>query len=181
MLKVKVDVKGLKELDKHIELVNKMLKMKTDKDFQTFIQNKCMGTLEKVMNERLTGGTTNDEAISLYRSSNHLQEEEDGFIIYNDAKIPAISSGLYPNGQFSIALAFEYGVGITGQGTYENDYFQPWEYNVNNYNFGWFYPTGDGSYSTTYGYMGFEIYRYTIIDIQKNLNSWVEEYFRKKV
>ena len=183
MFKIKVEMKGLDKLDKHIEYVNKLLKMKTDENFQKFIQDKCMQTLNKVMNERLTGGTTNDDAITLYKSSNHLQEEPDGFVIYNDAKIPAIASqpNNYPGGQFSIALAFEYGVGIVGDGTYTNDHFQPWDYNINKYNFGWKYPKGNGHYGTTYGYMGFEIYRYTAIEIEKNLSKWVNEYYRKKV
>ena len=32
----------------------------------------------------------------------------------------------------------------------------------------------------TYGYAGFEIYRFSAIEIQKNLKKWVNEYFRKK-
>lgn len=182
MLKTNIDVKGLKELDKHIEFVNKMLRMKTDKDFQKFIQDKCMEALNKVMDQRLVGGTTNDMAIGKYRESNHIQETEDGFIIYNDCKIGADTKHPenYPNGEFSIALAFEYGVGIIGQNT---DNPNAWEYNVNNYNFGWYFlpEDGDGQYHETAGYQGFEIYRYTAIEIQTNLNKWVEEYYSNEV
>ena len=63
--------------------------MKTDINFQKYIQQKCMEALERIMNIRLVGGTTNDDAISIYRSSNHIIEDVNGFIIYNDAKIPA--------------------------------------------------------------------------------------------
>ena len=77
-------------------------------------------------------------------------------------------------------MAFEYGVGITGEGTYQDDYFTPWEYNVNNYNFGWYY-TKYGKTEHTFGYMGFEIYRNISIKVQQNLSGWVNEYFSKKV
>ena len=136
-MKFNVEAINLEGLNKHIEYVNKMLNMKEDEKFQKFIQEKVLELAKKVTDERLTGGTTNDEEINLYKSSHHIQEEADGFILYNDAKIDAnaIDISNYANGQFSIALAFEYGVGITGEGTYQDDYFTPWEYNVNNYNF----------------------------------------------
>lgn len=176
MLKVTTNFTGLDKLNKHISFVEKLVKMKTDKDFQRFIQNKCMKTLEQIMNERLIGGTTNDEDISLYRESNHLVETSEGFIIYNDAKIPAQSKYVeeYPNGQFSIALAFEYGVGIVGSNTGNPN---AWQYNVHNYNFGWYPPNSAGQ--RTSGYIGFEIYRYTADAINKNLKSWINEYYRK--
>ncbi len=191
MLKVNFEIKGLKELDKKIEYIKKLSQMKNDKDFQKFIQDKSMEALEFVMNERLgTWMTTNDDSIELYRSSNHLREMEDGFVIYNDAKIPANVKGVqndlsnYKDGEFSIAMAFEYGVGIIGMST---DSPNSWEYNVNNYNFGWVLP---GEIANMYGipkgsefagYQGFEIYRYTTERIKRYLPRWVEEYFRKEV
>lgn len=179
MLKINMNVKGLDKLEKHIQYVQRMANMKTDKTFQSYIKNKCMEALNQVMNERLTGGTTNDDAISLYRSSNHIIDDLNGFIIYNDAKIPvnAVDTSGYPNGEFSIALAFEYGVGIIGQNTVNPN---AWSYNINNYNFGWYFKDTDGKYHQTGGYMGFEIYRFTADKIQKNLPRWVNEYYNKK-
>ena len=156
--------------------------MQTDKSFQKYIQEKCLKVLYNVIETRLVAGeTTNDDSIGLYISSNHILETNDGFIIYNDAKIPANVSGVqnsasnYPNGEFSIALAFEYGVGIVGPETM-ND--KAWNYNVNNYNFGWILPKNVlGQAGILYaGYKGFEIYRYTAEEIQNNLSKWVNEY-----
>ena len=137
MFKVSTSIDSIGKLDKHINLVKNMASMKEDTNFQKYIQDKCMQTLEQVMNSRLQAGyTTNDDSISLYKSSNHLIETDDGFIIYNDAKIPANVSGVqndisnYPNGEFSIALAFEYGVGLVGMNTINPN---AWEYNVNDY------------------------------------------------
>lgn len=183
MLKVNAKVSGLKKLNKYINYVDKMSNMKKDIAFQDYIKSKCMSALEKIMDELLIGGTTNDYAIDLYKSSNHIQDEEDGFIIYNDAKIAADTKypDNYPNGEFSIALAFEYGVGIVGEGQYINDHFQPWEYNVNNYENNWFYIPEDGSleWARTSGYKGFEIYRNLAIEIEKNLKKWVDKYYKE--
>lgn len=178
MFKYKVEVLNLKGLNKHIDYVNKMLNMKTDKSFQRFIQEKCWNTLQEVMNERLVGGTTNDNQIELYKNSNHLIEDKEGFIIYNDAKIPADAKDptTYPSGMFSIALAFEYGVGIIGENTNNPN---AWEYNINDYNFGWYLPRsvyGETGILTA-GYTGLEIYRYTADRIKIRLSKWVNEYY----
>lgn len=190
MLNVIVDVDGLEQLEKHIEKVERMAKMQVDSGFQAYIKQKAWNTLQEVMGERLKGGTTNDDAISTYIASNHLEDIEGGFKIYNDAKIPAEVFGVqntienYPNGEFNLALAFEYGVGIVGQNTdYDSKFFSPWEYNIQNYYFGWYLPksvTGESGVQTG-GYMGFEIYRYTADRITKNLDKWINEYFRKEV
>ena len=190
MLKVDCEVKGLKELENKIQYIKKLTQMKTNKSFQKFIQDKVMEALVYVMEQRLgTWFTTNDESIDLYRSSNHIKELDDGFILYNDAKVPAEVNGVqnnlsnYPNGEFSIAMAFEYGVGIIGMSTGNPN---AWEYNVNDYNFGWVLPN---SVAEMYGlpkgrefagYQGFEIFRYTIERVKQYLPKWVEEYFRQE-
>lgn len=187
MFKVSTNIDSIEKLNKHIELVKKMSLLKEDKDFQKYIQDKCMATLEQVMNSRIKEGyTTNDDSISLYKSSNHLIETNDGFIIYNDAKIPANVKGVqnnisnYPSGEFSIALAFEYGVGIVGMNTINPN---AWEYNVNNYNFGWVLPKDVfGEKGIKYmGYTGFEVYRFTAVEIQTQLPKWVNDYFRSGI
>lgn len=185
MFKVSYDIDSIKKIDNHINYAKKMLKMKEDVKFQKYIQDKCMQTLNNVMNSRLISGmTTNDDSIELYRSSNHIQQLEDGFIIYNNAKVPANATGKqnssssYPNGQFSIALAFEYGVGVVGIDTKNPN---AWQYNINNYENGWYLPKNViGRSGIKYdGYTGFEIYRYTAEEIKAQLPKWVKEYFAK--
>lgn len=173
-------IENPKALEEYINYVDKMLLMRSDKNFQEYIKDKCFKTLQKIVDNTLIGGTTNDDAIGLYKSSNHIQEIENGFIIYNDAKIEANTKDAsnYPNGQFSIALAFEYGVGIIGQNTPNND--NAWQYNINNYNFGWYFKDKDGKYHQTGGYTGFGIYRQTANEIEKNIQKWVKDYFEDK-
>lgn len=183
MLKVSCEIKGLKELKEKIQYVKRLSQMKTDKSFQKFIQDKVLQTVKKVTEERLVGGTTNDEAIEEYKINHKIKEDGNGFILYNDTQIPAEVYGTqndianYPNGMFPVALAFEYGVGIIGQNTLDND--NAWPYNVQGYNFGWILPhTVTGEYGMqTAGYMGFSIYRYTRIEVENNLPKWVKEYF----
>lgn len=175
MLKIKVETNGLEKLEKHIDYVNKMLKMKTDVNFQKYIQDKCLATLNKVMNERLSNKTTDNGYISLYKKNNFIEETKDGFILYNHTVIPIELEGY--GGEFSIALAFEYGIGLVGA---ENPKENAWAYNVKGHEKGWIY-FKNGRFYRTRGYQGMEIYRYTAIEIEKNLNRWLNEYFREKV
>lgn len=191
MLNIKPYIQGLKELEKHIDIVDKMLKMKTDKSFQEFIQDKVLETVNRIARERISN-TTNDEYIEEYILRNSIREELDGFVLYNDFTIPAVlttrntknqdrTMGMvrnYDNG-FNLALAFEYGVGIIGQNNPVNG---AWDYNINNYGEeGWYYKTPSGESIRTQGYQGAEVYRYTAIEVQSKLSDWVEEYFRKEV
>jgi len=175
-----VTITGLEELNKHIEFVKKLAKMKTDTSFQKFMQDKCLQTVNRIARESL-GGTTNDEYISEYILRNKIEEKSDGFILYNDLVIPAVIASArsgYEEG-FPLALAFEYGVGIVGQNNPVNG---AWQYNVHNYQNGWYYKdmsTGEAIH--TYGYQGAEVYRKTAMEVQNQLSNWVNEYYSKEV
>ena len=183
MFEINTTIQGLDKLQERINEIENLIKLQGNNSFNTFLKQKVLETLESVMATRLVGGTTNDEEISLYRSSNHIEDVPNGFVLYNDATIDVGEklSSKYPNGKFSIALAFEYGTGIVGEGTYEkgSSTFTPWEYNVNNYNFGWKYRKNGTTYST-YGYQGFEIYRNVVDIVKNNLNEWIKEYKNRK-
>lgn len=182
MFNVDIDIKGLEKLEHHIEFVNAMLGMKTNGTFQKFIQEKVLRTAKEVTNRLLVGGTTDDEYIEEYKINHKIREFDGGFILYNDTTIPTSmlpvsekTAENYPNG-FCVALAFEYGIGIVG----ENDAkVGAWNYNVNNWNFAWYYKKNDVLYST-YGYSGLEIYRNIAIEVEKNMASWVKEFINKK-
>lgn len=187
MLNIKGKVDNLDGLKDYIDFVEKFKQMSTSKEFQEYIKEKCIKTLEKVMNERL-GGTTNDDSIEVYRNSNYIVDTPTGFEIRNNAKIPVNVSGKqnsivnYDGGMFNLALAFEYGVGIVGMSTNNPN---AWEYNVNNYNFGWKLPSevadkyGIPRGEDFGGYRGLEIYRYTAYEINANLKKWIKEYESK--
>jgi len=187
MLSIKGTVDNLEGLKKYIEYIEKVQNMPTNLEFREYIKLRCIEALEKVMNERL-GGTTNDDSIEEYKKSNFVEDTKDGFILFNNAKIPANVKGIqndisnYDNGMFNLALAFEYGVGIVGMATGNPN---AWEYNVQNYNFGWYLPNEVADrYNIPRGqefagYKGLEIYRYTAYEINSNLGKWIDEYYER--
>lgn len=182
MLTVSTTINGLNNLQKEIDKVQKLMSLQNDSDYKSFLQGKIMQTLNEVMSERLSG-TTNSEYIEEYKRRNQFRDIENGFVLYNDFTIPAVLSTKstktrnYSKG-FSIALAFEYGVGIVGA---ENPKQGAWDYNINQYEKGWYYKTASGEILWTRGYEGLEIYRYTKDRIEKNMSSWVNEYLKKGV
>ena len=190
MLDIKVEVDSIKKLDQYIKYVEKLCKMKSDVDFQKYIQEKCLATVKKISRERI-GNSTNDEYIEEYISRHSIREEKNGFVLYNDLTIPAILSTKKTKNQerdngivrnydsgFSIALAFEYGTGLVGR---DNAVQGAWEYNINDYGEeGWYYKPLNGNSIRTRGYQGFEVYRYTAEEIKAMLPKWVNDYFRMK-
>ena len=199
MLNISTNIQGLSKLQKQIDFVEKMLNMKTDSKFQKYIQSKCLEAVNKISQERIyLHNTTNTEMRSEYLKNNKIRELEDGFIIYNDTYV-TVDNPSYEGGIFSIALAFEYGVGIIGE---QNPVIGAWQYDVNgnlvfdengDYIRGWWISktkngsnpyvkeSKNGNAVVTQGYQGMEIYRYSAEYIKKNLQKWVEEYYRKEV
>lgn len=177
MLDIKVDIHGLKELQQHIDFVEKMLKMKTDTKFQDFIKRKILDLAQEVSTQELIGGTTNDDAINDYIKNHKIRDEGEGFVLYNDTSIPVNKTDTtgYPETGFPVALAFEYGVGIVGQNGSNSE--SAWQYDINNHGeSGWVFVMNDGNWERTRGYIGFEIYRKIAQKVEQSLNDWVQEY-----
>ena len=199
MVSVSTNVDGFDKLQKHLDLVYKIVKIgKDNTKFIKFIMQKAYDTLYETMDERLKGGTTNDADITLYRNSNKFEMIENGFILYNDAsidaneynRIPFDTSG-YPNGRFSIALAFEFGTGMVGTLT-NVEFFKAWTYNDlkhskseshQRFKTNWYLPKDAQTNHTTAqgGYTGFEVYRYTADKCNKRVVNWINEFLEKEV
>lgn len=178
MLSIKSNIEGIENIDKVISLLNKTNKVvKLDNNFVNFIKDKVKEVLEQVMSEKLVGGTTNDEDINIYKSRNKFTDIENGFILSNDAMaLPGINGHeSYP---FSIALAFEYGVGIVGARSPKTG---AWDYDIKNHGAeGWDYTKNDTKYHT-FGYEGMEIYRTITERVNSQLQNWIEEYMNRGV
>lgn len=182
-MNIDAKVYGLDNLQKYIEYVKKLVSMKTDLNFQKFIQEKVLQTAIFVTDNLLTKKITNDEYKEEYRNNHKIREEINGFVLYNDTTIPLSDLEIsektalnYPNG-FSVALAFEYGTGIVGQ---NSPVIGAWDYNVNDWNWAWTY-SKNGQFYSTYGYEGMEIYRNIAIKCKSEMSNWVNEYFEKEV
>jgi len=188
MINTKFRIDNFNLIQKQLDNVRKIFNSNA---FINFLKPKFLETLNETINERLvstsTGeqaGVTNSEYFDEYKANNKFLDIKDGFILYNDTVIPQSNLTIqdkrklanYPNG-FSIALAFEFGVGIVGQNAPVEG---AWQYNVNNYNFYWTFKKNGQVYST-YGYQGMEIYRFTVVKINNNMKKWINEYFSKSL
>lgn len=188
MIKTNTIISNLSAIDNQRK---KIITIKDEDKLLDFLKPRFMEALNQTINERLvsvsTGeqaGVTNSEYFEQYKANNKFTDIPNGFILYNDTVIPQSALTIqdkqklanYPNG-FSIALAFEFGVGIVGQNAPVDG---AWQYNVNNYNFYWFFKK-NGQVYHTYGYQGMEIYRFTVEKIKSNLNNWLKEYLDKEV
>jgi hypothetical protein len=194
---VKLEGNSKKNFKNHLKYIDKMLELKTDKVFQKFIQKKVLNLAKEITENLLTGGTTNDEDIALYKTSHKIRELDDGFELYNDAQIPADKYNIlpfdtsgYPNGMFSVSLAFEYGVGIVGISDYGirngyvyNDLSNTKSKSHIKYGGTWYLPTRVLGQSGVFsqGYRGFEIYRNIAIESENQLPTWIDEYCKKGI
>lgn len=165
-LNINANIDGLKEFEKYIEFVEKISFLQTDKKFQKYIQDKFLETVNRISIERLPEGNLKQE----YIQHNQIRETDSGFVLYNDTTVSTENENY--DGEFSIALAFEYGTGIVGQ---ENPKLGAWDYNINNHEKGWIY-FKDGSFHFTRGMEGQEIYRYTLEEIKRELPNWIRDY-----
>lgn len=193
MLDVKLESNDLDKLLNYINFVKKMKSMKTDVEFQKYIQDKCLSTVNNVAQNLINAhNTTNEDLKNAYLQNNKIKNISDkGFTIYNDL---TINNGKY---DFCIALAFEYGTGLIGK---NQNIEGAWDYNINENTViidgeeidGWwiskekagntqiFGESKSGNAVVTQGYEGMEIYRYSAIEIKKQLPKWVVEYKNSK-
>jgi hypothetical protein len=199
MFNFTIDIQGLKNLENHVKFVTAMAQMKEDKKFQDFIKDKCLKTVIKKANEMFAiNTTTNEDLKEEYLKNNKIRDEEGGFVVYNNLCITKETTRISKGYTFCVALAFEYGTGIIGSGSVSSSP-DSYKYNVNNNKVkvndqmidGWWLSkqknannpyvaeSKSGNAVVTQGYSGMEIYRKSVVEIEKSLNNWVNEYFNK--
>ena len=178
MITFSTKVDNLDAIDRVLNKVSIISNIQDNRDYFDFIKKKVEATLKEVINERLSAFDDNDNlyAESVYRASNHFKDTENGFILYNDAKVPVDTDGY--DGSFNIALAYEYGTGIVGEG---NPVEGHWQYNVKGHNTYWSYLDRYGEVQFTLGSFGMEIYRFTRASVEQRLPEWNKEYLERSV
>ena len=199
MLRIELEIDSLEKLEKHIAYVNKFVALGKTKDFQDFIQKKCLETVKSYARKRLMG-TTNQEYYQEYIDTIFIRENDDpekGFEIVSNLVVEKPTTHHSKGYRFSISMAFEYGTGIIGIGS--ADAPSNYRYNVNenyvNYNdekvLGWWIPiekSGDsviygtsrsGKAVITRGYEGMEIFRFASAEIMSQLPKWIKDFQRK--
>lgn len=190
--KIIVNRTSRKHFMNHLKAVSKVLQL-TDKDFQKYLQEKVLQTVRLISEEKLVKGiTNNDDEIDIYKENHKIRELENGFELYNDTQIPAdkyntipFDTSGYPNGMFSVALAFEYGTGVVGISDYGvkngyvyNDIGNTKSKSHRKFGDKWYLPVNVNGYSgvISSGYEGFEIYRYTAIEVENQIDNWTMDY-----
>ena len=198
MFKIDINIDSLKKLDKHIEIVNRMLKMKTDKHFQDYIKQKCLDEVKSYAELRLRENTTtNADLKDAYINGIFIRDTSDGFEIVSDLTVEKPTTRHSSGYTFSVSMAFEYGTGIIGMGS--ADAPSGYRYNINENQVkindelvdGWWIPASkagnsmtfgeskSGSAVVTQGYEGMEIFRFAGANINQKLPQWVKTYFKE--
>lgn len=179
-----INVNSIRKLDTVLKRVNKMLDIVNSDEFKEYIKQKVLELLED--EQKYLVGDEDDENViiksehvSIYKASHHTEDVAGGFILYNDAVVVAETSHPenYEGGIFPLALAIEYGTGIVAEvGSYSAGVFEPWEYNVHEYNGYWVLP--DGRLSS--GNEPYEIYSNVALKTVEQYGNWVTSYLKEK-
>ena len=176
----------IKHLTDYLDLLGQLFRTK---DFKTFIANKCLKELDDICSYTLVTFDEHsvfDEKVGEYEKSHGKTIGSNYVMIYNDTKLaqdemwwvsPKTREN-YPHG-ISIAKIIEYGTGV--RGTAQDD----WQVDVNNHgSTGWTYYNPDNygssnkldSLTRTTGLEGRFIYQKLADSVEKNFDSWVDEY-----
>lgn len=184
-MKTTLSIKNLSKIDDITRIAKELYQMQSSTEFIEYIKSKTKETLEQVMAQKFSGSSTsNDAEIEDYKKNNHFENIENGFILLNDTTIPADKYNMLPfdtsgykDGEFSIALAFEYGTGIYGSTN-----LKVIKRTKNTRGDSWYLPKNvyEESGVLTNGYPAFGIYQEVEKIMNKNMDKWVQEYLKKR-
>lgn len=174
--------------------LNDLGKMFNSKKFKEFIGNKCLKVLDTLMQNNLDTFNEHsvfDEKVEEYKKNCKYKIDEDYIIIYNETiltqeEMTWVSEKTkknYPDG-ISIAHIIEYGTGLLGDSTPEDD----WETNTNPNGIAhtrngswWHYSPDDENIHYTSGIEGRYIFNQMMEKVEKNFSTWVDEYIEKEM
>lgn len=184
MFNLDVDINSIAKIDEMLKKANSVLKVTKTEKFNKFLKQKVLDLLEQeqkslVGNEDSERVVIKDEHVDIYKDSHHIEDVSGGFILYNNAVVEAETSrpDNYDGGIFPLALAIEYGTGITAEvGSYSAGVFTPWDYNVHEYKEYWYLLDG----RIADGHRPYEIYSNVALETEEKYNQWVEEYLMRK-
>lgn len=202
MLKVSTNIQGLKQLEKHIKYVERLLNMQKDKEFQEYIKKLCLEEVKSYARLKLAqSGDTNTDLHNDYIEGIFVREHDNGkgFDIVSNLTIEKPTTKHSKGYTFSVSMAFEYGTGIIGIGS--SDAPAGYKYNINDNHVnlnnetieGWWIPVDKAGNSITFGtsksgkavitrgYEGMEIFRFSGANIMQKLPRWIKDYYEKEV
>lgn len=184
-MKTNLKISNFEEIDKMIENTKKLYQLQSSTEFIEFVKDKTKNLLEQIMAQKFNGSSTsNNLEIEDYKKNNHFENIKNGFILRNNTTIPAdkyntlpFDMSGYADGEFSIALAFEYGTGIYGQAN-----LRVTNRSKNSKGNSWYLPKNVYGKSgiLTEGYPAFGIYTELAKQINLNIDKWFKEFLEKR-
>lgn len=176
------------------EELNDLNNLFNSKKFKEFIGKKCLKVLDELMQEKL--GTFDehsvfDEKVEEYKKNSNYKIDGDYLVIYNKTMltqeemfwVSEKTKQNYPEG-ISIAHIIEYGTGLLGDSTPEDD----WETNTNPNGIAhtrngswWHYSPDDENIHHTSGIEGRYIFNKMMEQVEKDFSKWVDEYIEKEM
>jgi len=199
MIKGTFKVSNINLIKKNLDYIKQLKQMLSDKKFQAYIQDRCIETIKLVAEQKFSTSTNTNKDLETSYNENHKIRDitNQGFVIYNDFWVEKPTTEHSVGYPFNVALAFEYGTGIVGINSANAPSWYAYNVNDNHVTIdgkeidGWwldvnlnngnqtFGTSKSGKAVVTRGYEGLEIYRFSAIEIQKQLSTWVNEYFNK--
>ena len=167
------------------------------REFKRFILDKCIKLRDEIMLESNIANIedandgANQEKVDLYTSSNKTSIQGDTITLYNDAymsndELTHFFDEDYRDANYNgldIASLVEFGVGLKGLESSKGTGLE-WDYQINSsrdYGDGWYYKGDNGVKEYTSGSEGKYIYYQLTMAIEKNIESWIEEYLDNKI
>lgn len=179
-----IDLYSKSQFEKELKAIEKIF---TSKKFKDFIGKKCLKVLDTLMSTDL--GTFNehsvfDAKVEEYKQNCKYKIEDDYIILYNKTiltqdEMTWVSEKTKQNYSEGISIAhiIEYGTGLLGDSTPEDD----WIVNVNNYTKSWSYKDPDDKVRHTQGIEGRYIFNKMMEQVEKDFSKWVDEYIEKEM
>lgn len=184
------DLKAIKDLRKDN---NKLFEILKSNDFMLFFAGKCEEALNKILNKKnLSLEDMDDGYFHQYRKNNIINIDyiNKTITIMNETKIklnPATwisqatfekGSSTYPNLEFDLADAIEYGTGPVGEASAGNKNTGDWVYEQRERkgDGAWAYRDSSGKIQWTRGMEGRFIYYTLRRTIVRNAKNWINEY-----
>lgn len=186
-----IDLYSKSQFEKELKAIEKIF---TSKKFKDFIGNKCLKVLDTLMSTDL--GTFNehsvfDAKVEEYKQNCKYKIEDDYIIIYNKTiltqdEMTWVSEKTKQNYSEGISIAhiIEYGTGLLGDSTPEDD----WETNTNPNGIAhtrngswWHYSPDDENIHHTSGIEGRYIFNKMMEQVEKDFSKWVDEYIEKEM
>ena len=187
-LEYELDTNGI---DNFIKKLDEIEKIYTSKKLLKYIADKCQKELKNISEKSLSSINSKEDIDRSYYINNNkidINYQDMEIIFYNNSKVDISKKNISPNKlsnyplKLSLAQIVEFGIGYTGSINSNKNVNNSWQYDVNNHGYkGWYYKDEVGNIHWTNGYAGRYIYLKLKQYIEKNINTWINDYIKDNI